>query len=128
MAVAIKFWVKVTAVTGSPLIRCHYTTGTDNWGASLVAADADFESTKEYEAAADVEVTSTGWISFDLDVANMDVNGTLYVRLQDMNYGAQSTESITFASANNATAGDRPYLEITVTSDAQYVHTWTCVC
>jgi hypothetical protein len=130
MTTTIKYYVKVTAVTGSPLIRCHYVNSSSEeyigWGATLVAEQADFESTNEFYAESDVEVTGTGWISFTLNSANVDPNGTLYLRLEDLNSGGNNTESITIASTNNATAADRPYLEITVTADATYYTAWTC--
>lgn len=117
MAVAIKIWAKVTALSGTPLIRCHYTQGSDNYGTTIEGNETDFASVKEFEALADVEVSGTGWISFDIDPDNV-TSAPLYWRFEDMNYGQYSSESITIASTNNATSGDRPYVQTLVVDDA----------
>lgn len=110
MAVAIKYWVKVTVLTGTSLIRCHYTQGSDNYGAALTGTDADFESVKEFEALSDVEMSGTGWISFDLDPAHV-TSAPIWCRLEDLNSGATNNENITFPSTNSTTPSDRPYIQ-----------------
>lgn len=114
MATKARFWFKVTAVSTGCTVRVRLAHAADsNWGATLSGDVTDFESTNTHLQTAEVAVTTTGWKSVDLDPSLLTLGtGVLYLRMSDKNEGAQSTGSITFASQNNATAGDRPYLEI----------------
>lgn len=109
---SVKLWIKVTAVaSGGCTVKLHWSQSANNWGAVLEANDADFVSTDDtYETS--VSITATGWFSFSINPASLNMSSTLYVRLMSADEGAADIGNITFASQNNATAGDRPYLEI----------------
>lgn len=103
-----KLWIKVTANTGTNNYTLKYDKGTDPWTNTLDSAD--WETTDTYTGGT-TSIGATGWKSFDFDVVDIDAS-TIYVRLQGAGEGAQSTLNATFASQNNATAGDRPYIEL----------------
>lgn len=119
MATKAKFWFKVTAVTGGGVtVRVHLahaadTEWTDGATAVLDADAADFQSTSTHLQTATTAVTSTGWKSVELDASLLPIGtGTIYLRMSHTGEGNPSSASITFASQNNATAADRPYLEL----------------
>lgn len=115
MATVASYSIKKTAITGTPNIRLYSTSTGTNWGATLVADNNDFTSTSEFNHG-DNEMSGTGWVELPMTAANVNTNGVNYIRLLDRNAGNHNNENITIASTNNATAGDRPYLKLKVTS------------
>lgn len=112
---SVTFNVKVTSVTGTNTYRLRSDDGTDNWGTSLSADAADFDSTDTYDEGS-LSIGSTGWKSWSVDKNNLDLSGTTWYRLASCCEEEQSIKVITIASQNNATASNRPYLEITYTT------------
>lgn len=112
---SVKLYVNVTAITGTETYRCRTDDGTDNWGTTVDASEADFNST-DTNLESDLSLSSTGWKSFTINKNNLDLSGTTWVRLASVNESTQEVKSLTIASQNNATASNRPYLEV-VSSD-----------
>lgn len=112
-----KLYFKVTAVVGTTTVRGHLDKGTDNWGTTVDANQTDFDSTDTTVASADKTVSGTGWKSVSFPVAQFTSVDTVWFRLSSTGEGAQETVSVTFASQNNATEADRPYLELVWGSD-----------
>jgi len=111
-----KLYFKVTATTGTTTVRGHLDKGTDNWGTTVNASEADFSSTDTTQASSDITVNSTGWKSISFDTSNFTSVDTVWFRLSSTGEGVQETVTCTFASQNNATSADRPYLELTWSS------------
>jgi hypothetical protein len=110
----IKLWVKCTAIYGGGCyVTLHWSQSANNWGATLSGDAADYGSTDD-NVEGSVNVNATGWWSWTITASSLNMAQTLYVRLRATteNVGAGTNYFITFASQNNATAGDRPYLEI----------------
>ena len=103
-----KLWVKVTANVGTNNYTLKYDKGTDPWTVTLDSTD--WETTDTYTGGT-TSVGSTGWKSFTFTTTDID-NVTIYTRIQGAGEGNQDTLNMTFASQNNATAGDRPYIEL----------------
>jgi hypothetical protein len=109
-----KLWIKVTAIVGSPTIYLTIDKTTDNWGTVLEANEADFISTGTTAEGSNA-ISGTGWQSFTIDVDDISAEN-IWFRLRGNAEGGHVTNTITFASQNNATAGDRPYLELVASS------------
>lgn len=105
-----KLWIKVTANTGTNNYRVYIDKGTDNWGTVVEANETDFNSTDTI-AQGITSIGSTGWKSFDIDVDDISAE-TIWFRIHGAGEGAAESKNITFASQNNATEADRPYLEL----------------
>lgn len=103
-----KLWIKVTAVTGTNNYTLLYDDGTNPWSNTLDSADWD---TTETYTGGTTSISSTGWKSFTLDVGDISAM-TLYTKLYGAGEGGTDKLDITFASQNNATSGDRPYIEL----------------
>ena len=104
----VKLFIRVTALTGTETYRCRTDKGTDNWGNTVDASEADFNST-DTNSEDDLSISSTGWKSFDINKNNLDLAGTTWVRLSSVNEDAQEVKSLTFASQDNATASNILY-------------------
>lgn len=113
MAVAfIKYWFYVTQITGvGSTIRVRWDQTANNWGTTLDATQADFESTNTNEAAATVTPVSTGWHSINLDPATVALSGTIWIRLSDIGENNQSAGGVRWTTADGSVAF-RPYLEV----------------
>jgi len=103
-----KLYIKITAVTGTNNYTCLYDDGTDPWTNTLDSADW---ATTETFTGGTTSIGSTGWKSFTLDVDDISAM-TLYTKIYGAGEGGTDKLDITFASQNNATAGDRPYIEL----------------
>lgn len=113
-----KVWVKVTSVSGSGTYELHLAKEDDaNWGATLTGDATDMDSTRTKQGETK-SVSSTGWVSFTFD-ATYATAETIWWRLNVTGEADKgSLRNITFASQDNATAGDRPYMEIIASSGA----------
>jgi hypothetical protein len=109
-----KLFIKVTASKGTNNYTLLYDDGTNPWSNTLDSADWD---TTETFTGGTTSIGSTGWKSFTLDVDDISAM-TLYVKLYGAGEGGETKQDITFASQNNATAGDRPYIELVWASGA----------
>ncbi len=105
-----KLWVKVTAVTGSGDYRLYIDKGTSNWATSLDGNETEYNSTQTITCGT-TAISSTGWHSFDITPSDID-NVTIYAVIVGIGEGTGTTHTATIASQNNATAADRPYLEL----------------
>jgi hypothetical protein len=112
---SVKLYLKVTAVTGTDnYILTSGISTTSNWGVAVNATNEDFISTADTSEGT-TSASSTGWKSWAIDKNNLDLAGETWFKLKGSTEYQASTINITFASQGNATAGDRPYLEITYT-------------
>ena len=111
---SVKFYVMVTANTGTETYKCHSAISSDaNWGATLVADLTDFTSTAAHLEDS-ISVGGTGVQYFDIDKNNLDLSGTTYFRI--MSNGEANlpeTKNMTIGSSSNSTVANRPYLEVT---------------
>jgi hypothetical protein len=95
-------------------VRLKTGSATNNWGATLLATLADFESTDAYDEE-DVEVHATGTYYWTIDKEHLNLSGLTYFRLQCTEESTLNQSYVDFYSQNNATAANRPKLVITLT-------------
>ena len=113
-----KLWIYVTAVTSTLNYYVDIDKGTYNWGTVVEANETDFSSTDTIRQVA-TSIVSKGWKSFDIDVDDISAE-TIWVRILGAHEDSTTSQNITFASQNNATAGNRPYLELVWSDGAVY--------
>jgi hypothetical protein len=109
---AVKLYIYVTSITVGETYTASSDDGVYNWGGTLTADETDWYSTQTNDEG-DTSITSTGWKSFTINKNNLDLADTTWVCIKSLTEGANNTKVITFASQNNATPANRPYLEIT---------------
>ena len=118
---SVSLFIKVTAVAGSDDYILTSGKSTDsNWGASIVAGEADFISTADHTEDT-LTIASTGWKEFSIDKNNLDLSGETWFKIKNTSEGETASKNITFASQGNTTAGDRPYLKIVSGAGVQTV-------
>ena len=109
MAITAKLWIYVTTIPVNTTLKLQVGTAGDNWGTTLAANQADFESTFTNEGETKT-ITGTGWHSFTFDYGWVDVGGTTWFRLRSNGEGNQNNRSLLF---NTEDAGsNQPYIEI----------------
>jgi len=116
--------IKISAVSFNNCdVCCKSAISTDdNWGATLDASQADFEGTAAHlEDTISLTTTFTGWKSFDIDINNLDFAGTTYFKLCSSLENTTTNGGVTFASQNNGTAADRPYLQLVLKASGQVI-------
>jgi hypothetical protein len=95
--------------------RLRSATTVDNWGATLQANAADWNSTDVYLEDENT-ITGTGWWEFAVDKTHLDLSGTTYFRLSDIAENDGLDANVYWASQD--AASNRPVLRITLLATA----------
>lgn len=92
-------------------------TSGDNWGTTLQANSADFQSTAVYQED-EQTISSTGSMLWTVDKSHLNLSGITYfkIRLDGTVECAENYEYVDWYSQNDGTASRRPALCITLVS------------
>jgi len=91
--------------------RLRSTTTVDNWGTILEASEADWASTNAYNEDENT-ISVLEWYEFAVDKTHLDLSGTTYFRISDIEENGLVDSLVYYASQN--AASNRPVLRITL--------------
>jgi len=99
-----------------------------NWGTTVDATEADWLSTAAHIEDTGVDLSTNGaYVSYTIDKNNIDLSGTLWLKILDEREGTTYTTSPRYTGIySQDSASNKPYVEI-ITSDGT-VYTFAGVC
>jgi len=114
MATKARFWAYVNAVSTGVTVRLRSASSSEtNWGTTIDGTEDDWDSTNSHQHDTDKAISSTGWVSFQLDVAYLALGtGTTWFRVSHTTENEQTIRNVSFRTEEYTGTSTDPYIEV----------------